>query len=200
MRRFVPFCVVMLLVAVGLGGASVAARAQPTLGHRAAAPLLAASTPCPAPTDAATETLARRFVTERMSNPAVLGELLAPEVDYHRALTTDVLTADEATALMEVTQDAFPDVQVTVDRVVVAGDMATVIWTADATHLGELAPWNAPATGKAATWEGISVVRVACGRIAEVWNQIDYLSLLVQLGIISDTELRDIAPAGTPAP
>ena len=37
--------------------------------------------------------------------------------------------------------------------------------------------------------------RVACGKVAEVWVLVDNLTMLRQLGIISDEELRD---AGTP--
>src|SRR5262245_5525905 len=71
----------------------------------------AASTPCPATTEAETETLARRFVTERLVNPSVLPELLAAEVEYHRGYTTTVWTEAEAQDNSEAVRTAFPDVQ-----------------------------------------------------------------------------------------
>ena len=79
-------------------------------------------------------------------------------------------------------------------------DIATVVWTAEGTNQGEF-DGVAP-TGRRATWEGISVLRIACGRVAEVWNQTDALGLREQLGIITDEELADAEPseAATPAP
>jgi hypothetical protein len=56
------------------------------------------------------------------------------------------------------------------------------------------------ATGQHATWEGITVLRIACGRIVEVWNQTDGLGLLHQLGIISDEEMADAEPAAAATP
>jgi hypothetical protein len=41
----------------------------------------------------------------------------------------------------------------------------------------------------------VAIYRVACGRIAEEWILPDNLTLLRQLGIITDEELAD---AGTP--
>jgi predicted ester cyclase len=162
----------------------------------------AASMPCPAANEAETEALARRFVTERFVNPAIVPELLAPEVEYHRGYTTTVWTTAQAQANSEVVHTAFPDVQVMVARMIVKDDTATVIWIAEATHLGALQPWGVLPTGQHATWEGISVVRVACGRIVEVWNEYDYLDLLNQLSIVSDEELADaeLTAGATPTP
>lgn len=63
-------------------------------------------------------------------------------------------------------------------------------------HLG------APATGREATWTIIAIFRVECGEIAEVWLAQDDLSMLRQLGIISDAELAtaDEPVVATPAP
>ena len=79
-------------------------------------------------------------------------------------------------------------------------DIATVVWTAEGTQLGEF-DGVAP-TGQRATWEGISVLRIACGRVVEVWNQTDALGLREQLSIITDEEMADAEPseAATPAP
>ena len=41
-----------------------------------------------------------------------------------------------------------------------------------------------PATGKKVVLPGISLVRVRDGKFAEIWDQDDQLSLLVQLGVI----------------
>jgi predicted ester cyclase len=54
---------------------------------------------------------------------------------------------------------------------------------------------GAPNTGRPMAREVWVFARVACGQVAEVWVLVDNLTMLRQLGIISDEELRD---AGTP--
>jgi hypothetical protein len=51
--------------------------------------------------------------------------------------------------------------------------------------------WDAPVTGQAMERESITIYRVACGQIAENWIVQDNLTMLRQLGIITDDELAD---------
>ena len=134
-----------------------------------------------------------------MSTRPTSQELLAPDVVYHRSVSTDTITAAEAGQRAAEFKAAFPDVGVTVALVTTKDDIATVVWTAEGTNTGEF-DGVAP-TGRRATWEGISVLRIACGRVAEFWNQTDALGLREQLGIITDEELADAEPseAATPA-
>jgi steroid delta-isomerase-like uncharacterized protein len=154
----------------------------------------AAATACLDTSEDEAVALARRFAEERYVNPASLQELLAPDVVYHRSVSTAILTAAEAQARAREFNTAFPDVRVTVELVTAKNDTAVVVWTAEGTNLGEF-DGVAP-TGRQATWEGISVLRIACGRIVEVWNQTDGLGLRKQLGIVSDEELADAEPSG----
>ena len=55
--------------------------------------------------------------------------------------------------------------------------------------------WGAPATGRHMTRESIVIWRVECGQIVENWIVQDNLTMLRQLGIITDDEL---ATVGTP--
>ena len=41
-----------------------------------------------------------------------------------------------------------------------------------------------PATGKQVTTSGISILRVANGKIAEQWDSFDNLGMLQQIGVI----------------
>ncbi len=50
------------------------------------------------------------------------------------------------------------------------------------THKGEL--MGIPATGKQVTTSGISILRVANGKIAEQWDSFDNLGMLQQIGVI----------------
>ena len=38
-----------------------------------------------------------------------------------------------------------------------------------------------PASGRKATWTGINIFRIECGRIAEVWSEVDALGRARQL-------------------
>jgi len=40
-----------------------------------------------------------------------------------------------------------------------------------------------PATGRNTTFEGVSIIRVVDGKIAEAWNFYDFLSMYQQLGV-----------------
>ena len=147
---------------------AAALAAGPVPGRRAGQASPATGTPCLATSEAETEALARRYVEERWTDPDVLDALLAEDAVVHRAVGTGPLTAAEAQQRAGEFRAAFPDVQVSVGRTVVQGDAAAVAWVAEGTHRGEFD--GVAATGRRAVWEGITIVRVACGRIAEVWN------------------------------
>jgi hypothetical protein len=66
-------------------------------------------------------------------------------------------------------------------------------WTG--TQADDLELWGASDTGRRMERAGIGFVRVTCGQIAEAWFVQDNLTMLRQLGIITDDEL---ATAGTP--
>ena len=51
-----------------------------------------------------------------------------------------------------------------------------------ATHQGEL--MGIPPTGKQVRTSGISILRIAHGKIAEQWDNFDNLGMLQQLGVI----------------
>jgi predicted ester cyclase len=153
---------------------------------------------CPAPSAEENAALARRVAEERYVNPAVFTDLMSPDVAYHRSVSTEILTNAEGAQRAAEFKTAFPDVQVTAEFVTATDDTASVAWVAEGTHQGEF-DGVAP-TGRRATWEGISLLRIECGRVVEFWNQTDALELRRQLGIVSDEELSDAEPAGTATP
>ncbi|HEV2919406.1 MAG TPA: ester cyclase, partial [Actinomycetota bacterium] len=62
------------------------------------------------------------------------------------------------------------------------GDRVATRWRAQGTHRGPFA--GVPATGQPVEISAIHVHRVAGGRLAELWEAINLLSLLRQLGAI----------------
>jgi steroid delta-isomerase-like uncharacterized protein len=77
---------------------------------------------------------------------------------------------------------AVPDMHATVEELVAEGDKVAVRWTVQGTHQGELL--GIPATGRHAVFRGISIYRLAGGKIVEQWEQWDRLDLLRQLGAL----------------
>lgn len=62
-----------------------------------------------------------------------------------------------------------------------------VRYTATGTQDGPLG--DLPPSGRAATWTGINIFRFECGKIAEIWSEVDALSRNAQL-----TETGDATP------
>jgi len=91
--------------------------------------------------------------------------------------------------LKEFTQEyltAFPDGQVTVDQQIAEGDYVATRWTGRGTHQGEL--MGIAPTGKQVTVTGITISRVANGKVAEEWSNWDTLGMLQQVGAVPTPE------------
>lgn len=74
---------------------------------------------------------------------------------------------------------AFPDLHMTIDVIVAEGDMIAARWTTEGTNTGQ---WgNIPPTGKRAKFSGVNIFRIANGKVVEIWNHRDDLSVMQQL-------------------
>ena len=79
-------------------------------------------------------------------------------------------------------RSALPDLEITSDDLLAAGDKVAVLWTARGTHLGEfmgIAP-----TGKWIEVRGMYMYRLAGGKLVERAGARDMLGLLQQIGAI----------------
>ena len=76
---------------------------------------------------------------------------------------------------------AFPDLRVTAEDLIGEDDRVAKAWSCTGTHRGEylgVAP-----TGRRLTWHGVTLYRLADGKVAEcIWHA-DALGLLQQLGV-----------------
>lgn len=79
-------------------------------------------------------------------------------------------------------RQAFPDLKVTVEKLVAEGDLVTVLWVGRGTNTA--AGNGLPATGKPVELRGITIWRIAGGRIREEWSAFDRLSMMQQLGLL----------------
>jgi steroid delta-isomerase-like uncharacterized protein len=77
---------------------------------------------------------------------------------------------------------AFPDAHNHIHDLVAEGDRVVTRWTMTGTHTGD--GLGFPATGRAVRIDGITLARIADGRIAEHWIYRDDIAMLRQLGLM----------------
>lgn len=153
-------------------------------GPTSASTLAQDATPdaCPTTTEDENVAAARIWHEEGTNNrnPDALFEILAPEVVHHAAGGfPNTMDSEGVVAMMSQFPPAFPDLHITMDFFVAEGDMVVERYTATGTQDGPLG--DLPPSGRAATWTGINIFRFECGKIAEIWSEVDALSRLGQL-------------------
>jgi steroid delta-isomerase-like uncharacterized protein len=83
-------------------------------------------------------------------------------------------------------RDAFPDFQVTVEDQIAEGDKVVTRWTARGTHKGEFQ--GIPPTGRQSAITGITIDRIANGKVVECWTNADDLGMMRLLGVVPAPE------------
>ncbi len=126
----------------------------------------------------------RRFLDEVISkgNMAVLDETCAPDLVWHGGSVGEFRSLEEFKQGVSPFFSAFPDLRVTPDDVLSERDKVVCRYTWDGTHKGDF--FGVPATGRRVTVSGMSVYRLAGGKIVEEWWLEDLLGLMQQLGAI----------------
>jgi steroid delta-isomerase-like uncharacterized protein len=84
--------------------------------------------------------------------------------------------------LMTSTYAAFPDFHLDIDELIAEGDKVVKLFTIHCTHQGEF--MGVPPTAKAITFSGTDTYRIAGGKIAEEWADINWLGFMQQLGVV----------------
>ncbi len=87
-----------------------------------------------------------------------------------------------ARAVVATYRGAFPDIHYAIDDQIAQGDRVVTRWTARATNTGPL--MGMPPSGKKVTVTGVTIERIAGGKIAETWANFDLLGLLQQIGAV----------------
>jgi len=86
----------------------------------------------------------------------------------------------------EMYQSAFSDGHFDVERQFAEGDFVITRWTARGTNDGGL--MGMPPTGKSVACAGITIDRIAGGKIAETWTCWDTLGMMQQLGAVPEAQ------------
>src|SRR5215472_6227993 len=110
-------------------------------------------------------------------------------VDYinHNAFVEDGREANRAFWSSFFT--AFPDIEATMDDLVVAGDRVVGRFTYRGTHAGPL--YGIPPTGNPIEMRSIDIWRTENGEFVEHWDELNYLELFQQIGVIPAFNLGD---------
>ncbi len=125
--------------------------------------------------------IARRWNDEiwNKGNIAAIDELMAANFTWHTpfaGMASDLNSFKQSVA----TLSAFTDIKCTTEDMVAEGDKVAVRWNWSGKHTGDymgLAP-----TGKQATMMGISIIRIAGGKITDEWDEQDNMGFMMQLG------------------
>ncbi len=129
--------------------------------------------------------LGRRFFEETLGKGKwdAAPEFVSEQVVMHHPSSPEPVRGLPAVqGFLSQFRNGFSDFNMNVEDVVEGGDKVTVRWRARGTHDNTL--FGIPPTGKQMNVAGISVLRIANGKIAEDWVSEDSLGLMQQLGVI----------------
>lgn len=136
--------------------------------------------------DQAYDTLAHRWFEEVWNQglESTIDELLTEDSIVHGLVDRDAGEIRGPAAFKPFVRrfrTAFPNLRVDVEDVVVEGDKIAARCVVTGTHTGP-GVMSTP-TGKSTQIAGMCIIRVKDGKIAEGWNNFDFLSLYQQLGM-----------------
>ncbi|MGH2617515.1 MAG: ester cyclase [Thermomicrobiales bacterium] len=138
-----------------------------------------------------------RRVFEEVVNQAQLAtadELFTPEfVGYTAGVAGQVRGPEGLKQFVTTFRAAFPDLRLSIADQVAEGDKVVTRYTITGTHHGPLQ--GIPATEKRVSWTGITIHRLADGKLAEAWVNLDMLGLLQQVGGMPGPDAAGDQPA-----
>ena len=115
---------------------------------------------------------------------AAVDALIAADYDGHSSTEFD--GHDGAKQFVPVLRSAFPDFRFVIEDQLAEGDKVVTRWSLQGTHEGPFQ--GIPPTGRRMTMAGITIFRIAAGRIIEGWTNEDVLGMLQQIGAIPPAE------------
>ncbi|HTJ57158.1 MAG TPA: ester cyclase [Devosiaceae bacterium] len=122
---------------------------------------------------------------------SVLDTLVAPDAVDHSTVGGKVKSekgSGSFRAIVSMFRGAMPDIKLTIEDEIFAGDKVVHRWRLAGTNTGSL--MGVPPTGKPVTFSGITTVRMRDGKIVERWTNVDELGVLQQLGVAPPPQAR----------
>lgn len=127
----------------------------------------------------ANKALVRRYLDRVVNHVdrAAAEQLVAPDLIFTSPYTP-VPARDRASFLgmLDAIHAALPDFNLVENALIAEGDLVAGRWTVSGTHQGQIGPFEP--TGKKLAISGLSIYRIADGRIVEGWVQDDTMTLL----------------------
>ncbi len=115
------------------------------------------------------------------ANLNILDEVYVQELVRHDCgVPEDIVGLDNIKNYLQNLFNAFPDLNVTVDETIVAGNKIVQRWTLTGTNTGSMD--DMPPTGKNVKVSGVSVVHMVNGKAVEIWDFYNVLDMYQQLG------------------
>jgi steroid delta-isomerase-like uncharacterized protein len=103
-------------------------------------------------------------------NLAAVDEFMAADYVEHPIPSGLSPGTESLKQAMTMYRTAFPDLKATIDDIFAEGEMVAFRWSIRSTHLGD---WlGIPPTGSHVTVSGITVYRIAGGKVVEAWTSI----------------------------
>lgn len=127
------------------------------------------------------KTIVRRFAEEcwGQGDFSALEELIADDI----VRNGQPVGREGMKGVIMMVRSALPDLSATIEDLIAEGDKVVWRYTSQGTHQGP--PFGVPPTGKRLTWTGTGTIQVANGRIADIWDNVDMLAIMQQLGAVS---------------
>ena len=115
------------------------------------------------------------------ANITIVDEVYAPEIVRHDCgVPEDIVGLENVKNHLENFFNAFPDLNISVDETIVAGNKMAQRWTMTGTNTGSMGVM--PPTGKNVRFSGISIVHMVNGKAVEIWDFYNVLDMMQQLG------------------
>ncbi len=112
----------------------------------------------------------------------VVDEIYATDYVLNNPAVPEIRGPEALRQLVTQYRAAIPDLHYTVQDQIAEGDKVAVRWTVSGTQQGEM--MGIPPTGKHVSVAGMSMVRIAAGKVVEDFGSMDTLGMLQQLGVI----------------
>jgi predicted ester cyclase len=130
------------------------------------------------------KSVVRRFSNEfkNKANHNVVDELMTSNFQHHFKDPRLPKGREGMKLLGKSVVMAFPDVHANIQDLIAEGDKVVERTEAHGTHKGEFN--GVPPTGRPVSWSELHVYRLEKGKIAELWSEIDFLAIMMQVGAI----------------
>ncbi|MDH4218344.1 MAG: ester cyclase [Candidatus Aminicenantes bacterium] len=115
------------------------------------------------------------------ANLTIVDEVYAPEIVRHDCGVPEAIVGlENVKNYLENLFNAFPDLNLTVDETIVAGNKMAQRWTMTGTNTGSMN--DMPPTGRNVRFSGVSIGHFVNGKAVEIWDFYNVLDMMQQLG------------------